>query len=139
MNRHLFREVAKVCFGLVLADIISVFFFSANGLMPLSLLGVTWTSAMLPEVFIFDVALLVLLAHYAWHVRMPVSSPSQRTLLNVAGLIFLIVALTHLVRLAFGWSLILGDFAVPLGVSWLGVLLAAYLSYASFHFAYKRK
>lgn len=136
MNHHrILREIAKVGTGIVLADFISVFWFSASGLLPMSLLGVTWTSAMIPEVIVFDGALLILLAHYGWNMRFPVTSPSERTLLTVTGIIFLVVALAHLLRLMFGLQLILGGFEIPLWLSWAGVLVAAYLSYASFHFS----
>lgn len=139
MTHHKLREIAKVGSGLVLADIISVFWFSAAGLLPITILGVTWTASALPEILVFDIALLLLLVHYGWSMRMPISSPSERTLLVVAGLIFLVVALVHLARLAFGIDLILGDFNVPTWLSWIGVLFAGYLSYASFHFAGMRR
>ena len=139
MIHHKLREAAKVGSGLVLADIISVLWFSAAGLLPVTILGVTWTSAALPEILVFDIALLLLLVHYGWSMRMPVSSPSERTLLMIAGLIFLVVALVHLARLAFGIDIILGDFAIPLWLSWVGVIFAGYLSYASFHFAGMRR
>lgn len=136
MHQHrILREIAKIGTGLVLADFISVFWLSASGLFPLSLLGVTWTSAMIPEVLVFDGALLILLAHYGWRLRLPVTSPSERTLLAITGGIFLVVALAHLLRLLFGLQLMLGTFEIPLWLSWAGVFVAAYLSYASFHFA----
>ncbi len=125
--------------GLVLADLISAFWFSATGLLPMTLLGVTWTSQAIPEIVVFDGALLLLLIHFGWNMKLPIASPSERTLLNLAGIIFLVVALAHLVRLTFGWNLILGGFAIPLWLSWVGVFVAAYLSYSSFHFARARR
>jgi hypothetical protein len=139
MNRHLLREIAKVGFGLVLADILSGIFLSAGGFLPLTILGVEWTGAMMPEVIFFDAALLVFLFHYGWNARLPISSPSERTLLSIAGVIFGAVALVHLARLAFGWPLILGNFVAPAALSWFGVIFAGYLSYASFHFAFKKR
>ena len=133
-NRTL-REVAKVATGLVLADLISVFWFSAAGMLPLTLLGVTWTSQMLPEIVVFDGALLLLLIHYGWNMRLPVSSPSERTLLMIAGIIFLVVSLAHLVRLLFNVSVAFGGLELPLWISWAGFLLAGYLAYSSFSFA----
>jgi hypothetical protein len=139
MNHHSLREIAKVGSGLVLADLISVLWFSAAGLFPMSILGVTWTSQAVPEIAIFDIALLILLVHFGWNMRLPVQSPSERTLLKVAGFIFLIVSLAHLTRIAFNWSFILGDFVIPVWLSWFGVIIAGYLSYASFHFAAVRR
>lgn len=136
MNHHrILREIAKIGTGLVLADLIGVFWLSSAGLFPLSLLGVTWASTMIPEIIVFDGALLILLAHFGWSMRLPVTSPSERTLLSITGVVFLVVALAHLLRLMFGLQVILGGFEIPMWLSWAGVLVAAYLSYASFHFA----
>ncbi len=139
MSHHSLREIAKVGVGLVIADIITALWFSAAGLFPMSLLGVTWTATMVPEIVIFDLALLLLLVHYGWNMKLPISSPSERTLLNVAGIIFLVVALAHLTRIAFGAELILGPYDIPVWLSWAGVIVAGYLSYASFHFAGVRR
>lgn len=135
MKHHVLREIAKVGTGLVLADLISALWFSSAGLLPLTLLGISWTTAMVPEILVFDIVLLLLLVHFGWGMRLPVASPSERTLLVIAGIVFLIVALAHLTRLLFGLNLILGTFRVPLWLSWAGFLLTGYLSYASFHFA----
>ncbi len=139
MNHYHLREIAKVGTGLVLADIVSVFWFSAVGLLPMSILGVTWTTSMIPEIVIFDLALLLLLIHYGWKMKLPISSPSERTLLNATGIIFLIVALVHFIRITFGLQIILGDFMIPFWFSWVGIIITGYLSYASFHFANMRR
>ncbi len=139
MNHYHLREIAKVGTGLVLADIVSVFWFSAVGLLPMSILGVTWTTSMIPEIVIFDLALLLLLIHYGWKMKLPISSPSERTLLNATGIIFLIVALVHFIRITFGLQIILGDFMIPFWFSWIGIIITGYLSYASFHFANMRR
>lgn len=135
MRHQTLREIAKIATGLVVADIVSTLWFASAGVLPMTLLGVKWTAAMIPEVLVFDIALLMLLVHYGWNMKLPISSPSERTLLWVAGIIFLIVAVAHLMRLMFNMDLILGDFDVPEWVSWVGILITAYLSYASFHFA----
>lgn len=133
------RDIAKVLVGLALADLISVLFFGNAGLFPLTILGVTWTSAAIVPIVVFDAAIILLLVHYGWSMKLPLSSPSERTLLVIAGIIFLAVALAHLARLALGIDIALGDFAVPLWLSWIGFLVAGYLSYASFHFALRAK
>jgi hypothetical protein len=135
MHHKALREIAKVGTGLILADLIGIFMFSGFGFFPLSMLGVTWTGAMVPEMAVFDVALLVILTHFGWNMRTPVSSPSERTLLLITGIIFLVLALAHLIRLMFGIDFILGDFQIPAWISWVGVAVAAYLSYSCFHFA----
>ncbi len=138
MNHHFLRESAKVAIGLFIADIVCGIWLGSTGFFPLTMLGVTWpASSILPFVF-FDVVVIVLLAHFAWNTHVPVRSPSEKGLLVVAGCVFLAVALLHLVRLAFGVSLILGGFEIPLWLSWIGVAVTAYLSYASFHFAFRK-
>lgn len=135
MNHHTLREIAKVGTGLVLADLVGVIWFSSAGLLPMTMLGVTWTNSMLPEIFVFDIALLVLLIHFGWNMRLPISSPSERTLLTLSGTVFLVIALAHFIRIMFGMRLILGTFTIPLWLSWVGVAITIYLSYSSFHFA----
>lgn len=135
MTHHSLREAAKVGVGLVIADFISVLWFSGAGFFPLTILGITWSAAAVWPIIIFDLALILLLAHYGWSMKLPIKSPTERGLLKLVGLIFLIVALLHLLRIAFGWDLILGNVAIPLWLSWLGVVIPGYLSYSSFHFA----
>ena len=139
MNHHTLRELAKLGTGLVLADIISALWLNAAGLFPMTILGVTWTATSVPAIIVFDTALLVLLAHYGWNMRIPITSPSERTLLNVVGIVFLIVAFAHLTRIAFGATILLGGFDIPVWLSWAGVIVTGYLSYASFHFASIRR
>ncbi len=60
---------------------------------------------------------------------------SQRTFNLLAGVIFAVVALLHLLRLYFGWSAVLGDWTVPMWVSWLGLVIGASLAYFGINFA----
>ena len=139
MKHHVLREIAKIGTGLVLADLIGALWFSSAGLLPLTLLGISWTAAMVPEILVFDIVLLLLLTHFGWGIRLLVASPSERTLLTLSGIIFLVVALAHLTRLLFGLGLIFGTVSIPLWLSWAGFFLTGYLSYASFHFANMRR
>ncbi|HVW82652.1 MAG TPA: hypothetical protein VHC68_01780 [Candidatus Paceibacterota bacterium] len=134
-HHHLLKELAKVATGLVVADLISCIWLAGAGLFPMSIFGVVWTSAAVPEILVLDAALLILFVHLGWGVKLPVSSPSERTLLMLSGFLFLIIALLHLARLAFGLDLALGTFEIPLWLSWIGIVVTAYFSYASFHFA----
>lgn len=135
MRHHTLREIAKVAVGLVLADLISVLWLSGAGFFPLTLFGITFSASAIGPIVVLDVALLMILAHTAWSMKLPIESPSERTLLYGVSVVFLVVALLHLSRLAFGWGLALGSFDVPEWVSWVGVLIPLYLSYSSFHFA----
>jgi hypothetical protein len=52
----------------------------------------------------------------------------QKTLSLVAGLIFAVVALFHLVRVFEEWTLIVGDWSVPKWVSWVALVVAGALA-----------
>lgn len=138
MTHHALRELAKIAVGVFIADILCGIWLGTAGLLPITILGVTWTASYIVPGIVFDLAVIILLSHYAWGTTLP-SAPRERTLMYIAGIIFLAIALIHLARLAFGVSILLGDFSVPLWLSWLGVVIAGYLSYASFHFAGRRR
>ncbi len=50
----------------------------------------------------------------------------------VAGTIFLIVAVAHALRLAFKWEVIVAGWQVPMWLSGVAVVIAAYLAYEAF-------
>ena len=52
----------------------------------------------------------------------------QKTFSLVAGLIFAVVALFHLVRIFEEWTLIVGDWSVPKWVSWVALVVAGALA-----------
>ena len=54
---------------------------------------------------------------------------SQKTFNLLAGAIFAVAALLHLLRLYFGWTAVLIDWTVPMWVSWLGLVVTAGLAY----------
>ena len=57
-----------------------------------------------------------------------------RTFHLLAALIFAAVSLVHLARLAYGATvLVAGAYAVPLWISWPGMIVAAALSAWAFH------
>lgn len=57
---------------------------------------------------------------------------NQRTFAFVAGTIFAIVALAHLLRLIAGWPVVLNTWPVPMWASGVAVLVAGYLAFAAF-------
>lgn len=138
MKHKTMREIAKIGVGIMIADIISLLWFTGAGWLPLTILGITWTNQAVLPALLFDIALIILLAHYGWNMKLPVQSPTERGLLKLVGVIFLIIALVHLLRLAFGWTLIVGEANIPLWLSWLGVIIPGYLSYCSFHFSMRK-
>ena len=57
----------------------------------------------------------------------------QKTFLLATGVIFTSIALLHALRIVFGWKVVIGAWIVPMWVSWVALIVAAYLSYASFN------
>jgi hypothetical protein len=53
----------------------------------------------------------------------------QRTFNVVAGVIFAVVALLHLLRIYMGWPIVIGSWTAPMWVSWIGLVVAGGLSY----------
>jgi len=54
----------------------------------------------------------------------------QTTFSIVAGLIFAVVALVHLLRILLGWPVVIDDWTVPMWVSWIGLVVTGVLSYS---------
>jgi hypothetical protein len=46
----------------------------------------------------------------------------------VAGVIFALVALFHLVRISMEWTVIIGDWPIPMWVSWIALVVAGGLA-----------
>jgi hypothetical protein len=63
---------------------------------------------------------------------------THRTFAMVAGIIFTLVALFHLVRIFADWPLIIGDWSVPKWVSWVAYIVAGGLALFEFRFAAKK-
>jgi hypothetical protein len=56
----------------------------------------------------------------------------RKTYITVTAALFLVVAIMHLLRIIFGWSVEIGSLSIPFWVSWLGVLVAGALAYFGF-------
>ncbi len=54
---------------------------------------------------------------------------NQKTFSSVVGIIFLVIAALHLVRILMGWEAIIAGWQVPLWVSGVAVVVAGYLGY----------
>jgi hypothetical protein len=46
----------------------------------------------------------------------------------VSALIFAVVAIAHLIRILKGWTAQVGSYAVPMSLSWIGLLVAGLLA-----------
>ena len=59
----------------------------------------------------------------------------QKNYLLVTAVIFLIIAVLHLLRIVLGWHAEIGGWTVPMWLSWIAVLVAGFLSYSGFKFS----
>ena len=57
---------------------------------------------------------------------------NQKSFNLITALIFLVIAILHLLRIVFGWSAVIGGWEVPQWVSWAAFLVAGYLAYEGF-------
>jgi len=57
---------------------------------------------------------------------------TQQIFSLVTAMLFSLIALLHAIRLARGWHVTIGDIVVPVWVSWIGLVIAAYLAYEGF-------
>jgi len=134
MNKRSLQEIAKFAAGLVAADLITLVWLSQTSLLPVHFMGVSFGPDMVLPGVVFDLALLLILIHYGWHIG-KIPAPREHTYLLLAGVIFTIVAVAHLWRLFAQGELVLMGWEVPLWLSWFGVIITAYLAYTSFRFA----
>ena len=55
----------------------------------------------------------------------------QKTFSLVVGLVFLLIAVMHGLRLAFKWEVVLNGWSVPMWVSAVAIVITAYLAFES--------
>ena len=53
---------------------------------------------------------------------------SQKTFSRVAGVFFSLIALAHVLRIAFGASVVVQNTSIPMWVSWIAFVVAGYLA-----------
>ena len=53
----------------------------------------------------------------------------RKQYLTLAGTIFVVVALAHLVRAVMDWPIVIAGWIVPMWLSWLAFVIAGALSY----------
>ena len=59
----------------------------------------------------------------------------QKTFSLVVGLIFLLIAVMHVLRLALKWEVVLNGWSVPMWVSVVALPIAAYLAFEGLKFS----
>ena len=57
---------------------------------------------------------------------------SQKTLTFMAGAVFSLIMVLHVLRLLFGWEVVIGGWNVPLWVSWVAIAVSGYFAYTAF-------
>jgi len=62
---------------------------------------------------------------------------TQKLYLRIAGSIFGVISLLHVLRLLLGWQVVIGGQTFPMWLSWIGPFVAAYLSYEGFRMSWK--
>lgn len=134
-HKHVLKEIAKFSAGLITADFLVGLWLLHSNMTPLDFWGIAFTPSGVEAWMIFDIILLALLVHYAWCANVHAPSIKQKTLFIVVGIILGIVGLAHFLRIVFGVSVEIGGWTAPLWLSWIGTIVALYISYASFRFA----
>ena len=54
---------------------------------------------------------------------------NDRSFPLIAGIIFTLVALLHILRVYMGWPVVVGGWSVPMWVSWIGLIVVGGLGY----------
>jgi uncharacterized protein YacL len=62
---------------------------------------------------------------------------SQYAFSLTVGIVFLLIAFGHLLRIVFGMPVVVQDIPIPLWASLIAVVITGFLSYEGFHFARK--
>lgn len=62
---------------------------------------------------------------------------SQQSFSRTAGIVFSLVALAHILRVVFHSDWIVEGIAIPFWVSWIAILIAAFLAYEGFRLGWK--
>jgi hypothetical protein len=61
-----------------------------------------------------------------------------KTFTLLAGVIFAIVALAHLLRIFMAWPIVIDNWTVPMWLSWIALVIAGGLSYFGFSLVPRR-
>ncbi len=138
MHKNTLREISKFLAGLVTGDFLAGWWLYAKGAIPVSILGLQFSSRGIVLGMVFDAVLVSFLVHYGWRIKENGYSSGERLFHRAAGTVFAIVALAHLVRLVFNLPVNLLSWNTPYWVSGIATVVAAFLSYTSFHLTRKK-
>ena len=54
---------------------------------------------------------------------------NRRSYCVITGIIFVAIALVHLLRIFYGWRVVVGASTIPDWISWIALVVAGYLGY----------
>ncbi len=137
MHKNTLREVSKFLSGLVAGDFLAAWWLYAKGMVPVSILGFQFSAQGIMVGMIFDIILFIFLVHYGWQIKETGHSSGERMFHRVAGTIFGLVALAHLLRLVFSLPIDLLSWHTPYWVSGVAAVVSGFLSYTSFRITRK--
>jgi hypothetical protein len=60
---------------------------------------------------------------------------NRRTYCVITGIIFVVIALLHLLRIVYGWKVVIGDSTIPDWISWVALVVSVYLGYEGIRLA----
>jgi uncharacterized membrane protein len=63
---------------------------------------------------------------------------NQRSFSLVAGIIFTLIAILHLLRIIYSWEAVIAGWAVPQWVSWVALVISGYLGYEGLRLGTRR-
>ena len=138
MKRQWLHDAAKFCAGLVVADFVALWWLSMQTRLPHMFLGLPLSQDVIAPAMTVDFFLFLILVHYAWNIG-KIPQMKERMYLVLAGAVFTVIAVGHLVRVVYSGDVSVFGWDVPVYVSWIGVVVSTYLAYASFHFAGRMK
>jgi hypothetical protein len=136
MKKSTLHELAKVGVGLVFGDFLYLIWSIGQSVVPVNVLGMQLESSLIAPAIIFDLALLLILVHYGWNIGKTPRLRAHAYFLTI-GSILTIIAIAHLVRIFTGSDFVLLNWTVPLWISGIGTVAAAYLAYMSFTLSMK--
>lgn len=64
---------------------------------------------------------------------------NQRSFSLLAGIIFTIIALLHVLRIIYGWDPVVEGWPVPKWISWVALIVSGYLGYEGLRLTIKSR
>ena len=71
--------------------------------------------------------------------RREVIRMNQRSFSLLAGIIFTIIALLHVLRIIYGWDPVVEGWTVPKWISWVALIVSGYLGYEGLRLTIKSR